>query len=462
MNLLKPLDAAWLYVESRSTPMHVAGLHVLTPPKAGRRDFVRKLVAQWRASTRFEAPWNLRLARTPFRALAPAWEVDPAIDLDYHLRHSALPQPGGERELGVLVSRLHSHPLDLTRPLWELHIIEGLEGGRFALYSKMHHALMDGVAAIRMIQRFLSVSPDDREAPAPWSVGVLHQRRAASGGTPEERLAALLDGLRGQAQALPAVARGVARIWRRDPAAGGLTAPFEAPASVLNRRITAQRRLATQQYSLARLRGLARRAGVTLNDVVLAICAGALRRFLLELDALPAQSLSAGLPVSIRAQGDDSVGTSISFILARLGTDLAGPVERLQTIHAATRSGKQHLHALPETGLSAYTAAFMAPYVMALLAGVGGRGRPMFNLTISNVPGPRRALYCAGARLEAMYPISLLTHGQALNITCVSYAGTLNFGFTGCRDTLPHMQRLAVYTGEALDELEQALAAPAG
>jgi WS/DGAT/MGAT family acyltransferase len=461
MNLLKPLDAAWLYVESRSTPMHVAGLHVLRPPKTARRDFVRKLVEQWRASTTFVAPWNLRLARTGFGAVAPSWEVDPAVDLDYHFRHSALPQPGGERELGVLVSRLHSHPLDLSRPLWELHVIEGLEDGRFALYSKMHHALMDGIAAIRMIRLFLSTSSRQRTAPAPWSVGALRQRRAAPAGAPEDWLAALLQGAREQAQMLPAVARAVAQIWRRDNGDAALTAPFAAPVSLLNHRVTAQRRFATQHYAMARLRKLAQRGGVTLNDVVLAICAGALRRFLLELDALPAQSLTAGLPVSIRAKGDDSVGTSISFILARLGTDLADPRERLQAIHAATRSGKQHLHDLPLNGLNAYTAALMAPYIVALLAGVGGRGRPMFNVTISNVPGPRQPLYCAGARLEAMYPISLLTHGQALNITCVSYAGTLNFGFTGCRDTLPHMQRLAVYTGEALDELEQALAPPA-
>lgn len=457
MRRLKPLDAAWLYVESRDTPMHVAGLQIFSPPKNAKASFLRDMVDRFKADSSFVPPWNLRLADYPLGALAPAWEIDRQVDLDYHVRHSALPAPGGERELGVLVSRLHSHPLDLKRPLWECHLIEGLEGGRFALYTKMHHALMDGMAGMRMIQRAMSESPRNREIVPPWSLGSLRQRGEAAGGSLTERLNALYQNARAQAATLPEVGRAMAQVWGRGKDADpDLVRPFAAPRSVLNGRVTAPRRFATQHYELKRLRELAKKAGVTLNDVVLAICAGALRRFLAESGELPQQALTAGLPVSIRPQGDDSVGTAISFILANLATDVDDPRERLERIRVSTVLAKEHLQGLRKTSLNNYTSAFMGPFILGLMTGLAGRGKPMFNVTISNVPGPEKPLYFAGARLEAMYPISLLSHGQALNITCVSYAGTLNFGYTGCRDTLPHMQRLAVYTGEALTELEQA------
>ena len=453
MKRLKPLDAAWLYVETRDMPMHVAGLQIFSPPKNAGPDFLHRVVAEFKSTRELVPPWNLRLAPSPLRALLPAWEVDRHVDLDYHVRHSALPSPGGERELGVLVSRLHSNQLDFHRPLWECHIIEGLEGGRFALYTKMHHALMDGIAGMRMVQRSMSESPRQRKIEPPWKLsGLKHEEGAPRGGH-----RALLDSLRQQASILPEVTRAVAQAWRTTP--GEDTAvPFGCPRSVLNERITGQRRFATQQYSLARLRKLAKQAEVTLNDIVLAICAGALRRFLKEAGNLPKQALTAGLPVSIRPKDDVTLGTAISFIFADLATTVADPRKRLEAIRNSTLNAKEHLQSLPKASLDQYTSALMAPYILTLVAGLGGRSRPMFNLTISNVPGPEKPLYFAGARLEAMYPISLLTHGQALNITCVSYAGTLNFGFTGSRDALPHMQRLAVYTGEALDELEQALA----
>ena len=168
MKRLKPLDAAWLYVETRDMPMHVAGLQIFSPPKNAGPDFLHRVVAEFKSTRELVPPWNLRLAPSPLRALLPAWEVDRHVDLDYHVRHSALPSPGGERELGVLVSRLHSNQLDFHRPLWECHIIEGLEGGRFALYTKMHHALMDGIAGMRMIQRSMSESPRQRKIEPPW------------------------------------------------------------------------------------------------------------------------------------------------------------------------------------------------------------------------------------------------------------------------------------------------------
>ncbi|MGH8458076.1 MAG: WS/DGAT domain-containing protein, partial [Nevskiales bacterium] len=208
---------------------------------------------------------------------------------------------------------------------------------------------------------------------------------------------------------------------------------------------------------LAQIKSLAKAADCSLNDIVLYLCATAMRRFLKEANQLPDQSLTAGIPVNVRPADDQSSGTAISFIMANLATDVADPLKRLETIKASTVRAKEHLQQLPKSALTQYTMVVMAPYILQLISGLGGRMRPVFNITISNVPGPSEPLYYNGARLEAMYPVSLIAHGGALNITCLSYAGTLNFGFTGCRDTLPHMQRLAVYTGEALEELDKLL-----
>lgn len=456
--MLSPLDAAWLYVETAATPMHVASLQIFTPPAGAPDDYVGRLLAEFRAARAFGAPWNRKLATGLIDRVLPSWTTDDDLDIDYHVRHSALPRPGGERELGVLVSRLHSHPLDFARPLWECHFIEGLEGGRFAVYTKMHHSMIDGVSGMRLLQRMLSVDPDERGMSAPWAA------RPAPPPGPDHAdeetawsVSSIVDVVREHAGSLGEV--GVALLQmvgkgESDP----LTAPLTCPWSVINGRITPHRRLATQRLPLADMKALARAADCTLNDLVLAVCSSALRRYLLETDALPDDPVTAGLPVNVRPADDEGLGTAISFICANLATHLDDPLDRLRLITASTQRAKEHLQSLPRTALTHYTITFMAPYILQLLTGLGGRLRPVFNLTISNVAGPDRPLYLNGARLEAMYPMSLLSHGQALNVTCLSYNGMLHFGFTGCRNTLPHMQRLAVYAGEALQELQQALA----
>jgi WS/DGAT/MGAT family acyltransferase len=224
----------------------------------------------------------------------------------------------------------------------------------------------------------------------------------------------------------------------------------------LNHRIRGQRRFATQLYDFSRIKQLSKLAECTVNDVILALCSGALRTFLKELGALPGQPLTAGIPVSLRAADDQGAGSAVSFILADLATNIADPRRRLAAITTSTQRAKAVLQGLQRDAIEKFSIALMTPYSLQMASGLEGRTRPVFNLTISNVPGPTEPLYFRGARLEAMYPVSAVTHGQALNITCYSYAGTLTLGFSGCRDTLPHMQRLAVYTGEALEELEAA------
>lgn len=458
---LKPLDAAWLYVDSVDTPMQVACLAIFSLPQDAPDDFIKDLFIHLRSVPSFAPPFNLKLRSPKMKVLMPAWVEDDNIDLDYHLRHSALPKPGGERELGVLISRLHSHPMDFNRPLWECHIIEGLEGNRFALYMKMHHSLVDGIGGMRMLQRMLSPDPQARKQPPPWSVGAGGGRRRAAeeGQGFDAQLRKLADAARAQLEIAPAVAKALGHVvresvQRHDPQEG---LPFAGPRSVLNARVSAQRRFATQHYDLERVKRVAKAADATLNDVFLALCAAALRRYLLEINALPDKPLTAGVPVSVRPADDDNAGNAISFIIANLNTGIDDPLERLQAIRESARLAKEHLQSLPKAGIDSYTMIFMAPFILQLLAGLGGKARPMFNVTISNVPGPKHPLYFNGARMEQMYPVSLLSHGQALNITSVSYDGQFNIGYTGCRDALPSMQRLAVYTGEALEELEERL-----
>lgn len=465
MKRLGTLDASWLAVESEDTPMHVGTLQIFSLPEGAPETFLRDMVTRMKEAGDIASPWGYKLAWSGFlgRLVAPYWVEDKKIDLDYHVRHSALPRPGGERELGILVSRLHSNPLDFSRPLWECHVIEGLENNRFALYTKMHHSMIDGISGVRLMQRVLTTDPDRRDMPPPWSVRP--QRRRGSKTDKEASIPAAvsqaMDALKLQADMAP-------RLWQagnrlvhsvRHPE-DGLTAPFTGPVSILNHRVTPQRRFATQHYQLDRLKALAHASGGSLNDIVLYLCGTALRRFLVEQNNLPDIPLTAGIPVNIRPSDDEGTGTQISFMIASLATDEPDPLTRLQDIKTSTRRAKEHLQKLPRSALTQYTMLLMSPYILQLMSGLGGRMRPVFNVTISNVPGPGQTLYYEGARLEAMYPVSLIAHGGALNITCLSYAGSLNFGYTGCRDTLPSMQKLAVYTGEALEEIESLVLPP--
>ncbi|MEZ5466569.1 MAG: wax ester/triacylglycerol synthase family O-acyltransferase [Lysobacterales bacterium] len=460
---LNPLDASWLMVESRDTPMHVGGLLRFSLPADAAPDYLRKLMADFRSSRKFTAPWNQRLRATSLKGLMPAWEIESDIDLEHHVRHSALPKPGGERELGQLIARLHSQPLDLTRPPWECNLIEGLANNEFALYVKMHHSLVDGIGGIKLLERAMTGDEkSSRKLPAFWAAGAPAQRGGRRGRkpapTPAQVIAGVADMVRDQVGSLPDIARAfgsmIGALRNKEET---LQVPFDTPTSIINGRIHGARRFATQRFELARLKKLADAGGATVNDVVLALCGSALRRFLVELGELPDKPLTAGIPVSVRPKDDEGMGNAITFIISTLGTDIDDPRERLEAITASTRRAKNHVQSLPKKAMTQYTMLLMAPYMLSLLSGVGGRTRPMFNITISNVPGPDKPLYYRGARLEAAYPVSLVTHGQALNITCQSYAGNLAFGFTGCRDTLPHMQRLATYTGKALEELETLL-----
>ncbi|MTD43750.1 wax ester/triacylglycerol synthase family O-acyltransferase [Conexibacter sp. W3-3-2] len=450
---VSPLDAAWLMLESRDTPMHVAGLFEFSLPQDAPADYLANEVAAMRAARSIPPPWNLRLFDGPIVGTRlPLMQDDRDLDAEYHVRHSALPHPGGQRELGALVSRLHSHPLDLRRPLWEVHVIEGLEHDRFALYMKMHHSIIDGVSGMRMIMRAFSPDPTETEMAPFWTVPAGTRRRRES---TTSALGRLTDRARSSATGVTGLGRAGLALARASIGGQDLQAPYRTVGSVLDGRLAGQRRLATQQYDLARVKALASTADCSLNDIVLYLCGTALRRYLSEHSQLPPRSLTAGIPVSLRDASDESLGgTAIAIMVATLGTNIADPGARLAAICASTTEAKRHLKNLPAPARPYYTLLVNGPWITGLLAGLGGSAPVPFNVAISNVPGPPETLYFNRARLEAVHPMSLLLHGNALNITCVSYAGTLNFGFTGARDSLPHLQRLAVYTGQALEELE--------
>jgi diacylglycerol O-acyltransferase len=460
---LNPLDAAWIVTESRATPNHVGGLLQFKLPDNAGQNFMRDMMAEFRGHREFTPPWNLRLQPSFNKNPLRSWVTDDNIDLEYHVRHAALPWPGGERELGELVGRLQSTPLDLSRPPWECTIIEGLDGNRFAMFIKMHHSLIDGISGVKLLQQGMSADRKHSLGMPPfWATGKEPTERAprppeALMPTVAHAIAGAMQELRLQANTVPQLALAFGKMVKNAISPQhNMALPFEAPRSVLNGRVREKRRFATQQFSLQRIKDLAHASESTINDIVLAMCGGALRRFLAERNSLPDKSLTAGIPVSVRPKGDDGNGNAITFIVSTLGTDLDDVRDRLDAIRESVHRAKEHVQSLPRQAMTQYTVLLMAPTILTLLTGIGGRTRPMFNITIANVPGPVQPLYFRGAELLANYPASIISHGQALNISCQSYAGNMNFGFTGCHSSMPSMQRLAVYTADALAELEAA------
>ena len=457
---LSMMDAMFLAGETRESMMHVGGLLPFTPPEGASPRFLRELADEIRGSTAtVHPPWNLRL-RTPSLLRNPLqqWTEDEDFDLDYHVRRSALPSPGDERELGILVSRLHSNQIDFHRPPWELHLIEGLAGGRWAMYFKVHHALVDGYTSMRMLAASLSTDPAERDTPMFYALPPRTRTPRGDGDDPPPSLSTLLELARHEAGALKEVGRAVANVVRAARTGDhSLVAPLQGPHTILNRRISRNRRFATQQYPIERLKAIARAVGGTLNDVALALCGAALRRLLTELDALPPAPLTAMVPVNIRPKDDPGGGNAVGALLVSLATDVADPRARLEAIMLSSQRAKEQLQGMSRSAILQYSALLLAPLAWQLAPGAAGRVRPAFNVVVSNVPGPERPLYFRGARLEGVFPLSIPFHGCGLNITLNGYVDQLSFGFIGCRDTVPRVQRLAVYSGEALDELERAV-----
>lgn len=461
MATIGPLDAMFLMMEAREKPAHVGGLQLFEPPEGAPPDFLGRLYE--RAVHDPGEPRSLFLKR-PYRpgGIGPwSWRPDEKFDIEYHVRHSALPEPGRIRELLALVSRLHGSLLDRNRPLWEAHLIEGVADGRFALYSKVHHALVDGVSAMQLMRSSMSDDPDERDMPLPWET----RPAAPRGPRPQLSLADRLMAGVEMAADLPgmvagaswAALRSLVSSFREQAAAS----PFRAPRTMLNVPITGARRFAAQSWSLERVRKAGAPHGATVNDMVLAMSAGALRQYLLEQDALPDTPLVAMVPVSLKARiGEDQEGgNAVGAVLCNLGTHLADPVDRLELIMSSMSRAKKQFEGLTPIQILMLSSLSIAPAAVPVLGGsavemLGPVMRPAFNVVISNVPGPREPLYFDGARLVGSYPVSVLVDGQAVNITTTSYAGSLDFGILGCRRNVPHLQRMLVHLEDELAAIE--------
>jgi WS/DGAT/MGAT family acyltransferase len=463
---MTPTDSMFLIPETREQPMHVGSLQLFRKPKGVGKDYLTDAFEELLKVDDIAPDFRKR----PHRSLATfgqwSWIDDDDVDLEHHIRHSALPRPGRIRELLALTSRLHSTLLDRQRPLWEMHLIEGLEDGdRFALYTKMHHAMMDGVSGFKLLQRSLSTSPDD-PGPEAWFSEAVNTRRPRppahhSGGGVGGLLAVPVAAARAGADlagVAPALVRMADRALRETRAA----MPMQAPRSIFNVGITGARRFAAQSWSLARLQAVGKATGTTLNDVVLAMCSGALRSYLLELGELPDAPLIAMTPASLRHEDSNDSGNAVATMLCNLATDLDDPADRLAAVHGSMVQAKEALSGLNQLQATALSALVMAPVTATMFSGTAAAVLPpAYNLVISNVPGPRQPLFFRGAQLEGVYPLSIPTNGQALNITLASYNGNLEFGLIGCRRRVPHLQRLLHHLEDSLAGLEQAVSAAA-
>ncbi|GAA3556789.1 wax ester/triacylglycerol synthase family O-acyltransferase [Kribbella ginsengisoli] len=507
MTAVGPLDAMFLLGETREQAMHVGGLMLFELPEGARdqvfpdgtRDYVSRL---YEDITQDQTVNPLFTRRVRHRALDLgywSWDQDRDIDLEYHVRLSGLARPGRYRELFELTSRLHGTLLDRHRPLWEIHLIEGVQGRRFAVYSKIHHSLIDGVTALKWMQNTLTPDPTRTGMPATYAL------RAAPGadsggadfgdpggadfGDPPRRGGSGVAAGAGLAGGLPTAAELFAAVGRLPGeavgAVGGVgrlladvaglspvglrsalralqhehsSVAFKAPQTVFNQPISAARRFAAQSWPMERLEKVRAMTGATLNDVMLAMCSGALRNYLLDLKALPDKGLTAMVPVSLRSADGSGTGggNSLATLIADLATDEIDPEARIRRIMDSTTYGKSVLSQLsPTQNLMLGALGLGSAGPAAVIPGLAGRTPPPYNLVISNIPGPSESpLYWNRSRLLGTYPASIVLNGQALNISVTSYDHQLHFGLIGCRRTVPHLQRLLAHLETSLAELE--------
>jgi WS/DGAT/MGAT family acyltransferase len=461
---LSPADSFFLLIESDNTPSQIGVLARMKLPEGANKSFILDMVEGFRKHQPTAAPFNLKLAERSATSPMYAWETVKSVDIDYHLRHSALPQPGGERELAVLISRLHSIPLDHRRPMWEFHVIEGLEDNCFAIYSKMHHALIDGVAGARLMAKWMGqTKPEVKTDFIPfWAMKQAKRAHKSSDLTSsslsysQALLAQISDPIKAVAGVFSATLDSV--LGARNKNNPGMVAPYSAPNSILNSAVGPHRRVSTVEFSTERLLNIGKQHGGTLNDVVMAVCGGALRSYLLELDALPKKSLVSQVPVSFRPKDDLGGGNAIGMMLASLGTDEQDTLARFEKVKTSMSAGKALLADMNAAQITAYSAIMTLPFALGQMTGMGNSSsRPMYNVVISNVPGPKEKRYLNGAEVFSVHPVSFVMQGQALNITLFTYDDKITFVFTACRESLPSIQRLVAHTQNALESLENTL-----
>lgn len=480
MKQLTGLDAGFLYMETPTTFGHINSLSVYERPKG--RGFKPYEVFRSHLEARLPElePFRRRLVEVPFQLDHPWWIEDPDFDLDFHVRHIAVPPPGDDGELADLVARIAGRPLDRSKPLWEAYVIEGLADRRWALLLKLHHATIDGAAGAELLTMLLSEEPNVEppqlgERPPgeaiPSPAEMLGRTAMGFAMRPQRLMRAQMRAMRDtntimSERGKELVAQSL-KSWSWPPATGGPqksedspTPPSGvAPATPFNRSISANRRYAFRSTSLDEAKAIKRAFGVTLNDVVMAVCAGALRRYLQQHEYATDKPLVAAVPVSIRTGDETEPWTNrVSSIFASLPTHLDDPGDRLRFINEAMVAAKTSFDLTPADALQDFS-QFSPPAVFTQAAAlmtrmkIADRVNPPVNLVISNVPGPRKPLYLGPSRMVHYYPVSTIAEGQGLNITVQSYEDRLDFGLVGCRELVPDLWDLMDMVVEELDML---------
>jgi diacylglycerol O-acyltransferase len=481
MRQLTALDVQFLALESHKQCGHVSMLLVLDPSTrpAGRFELeqVQQMVAE---RLPLLPPFRWRLRTVPMGLDYPYWIDDPEFNLEYHIRELALPDPATDAKLGEQVARIAARPLDRTRPLWELYLIHGLPGGHVGVMTKIHHAAVDGMSGAEILGVLLDFGPEGRDAPPPgngggdaepgeWAMlarGVLatpryvgRVARAVPRVVPNLEDSPFLAELPG-AKLLGRTTSRMARALRRGESRVLERSTLKPPKTSFNTHVSPHRRFAFGGASLDDAKIVKNAHGCTLNDVVMSVCAGAVRRWLIEHDELPDGPLVAQIPVSVRT--DEQFGTfgnRVGIMSPPLYTNVADPIERLRLTHEAMGAAKQRHKATP-AGLLQDSSAFVPPAVFAratrVTMSLSATRKPIWNLVISNVPGPQAPMYFDGARVKALYPVSVITDGMGLNITVFSYCGSLDFGIVADREQMPDVWKLIDWLGESLEEHKQA------
>jgi diacylglycerol O-acyltransferase len=457
MKHLSGLDATFLHLETPEMPMHVGSLNVLDLPKGYKGDFYEDAKAFMASRIHLADVFTRKLALMPFDMSNPVWVDDEDIDLDYHVRHITLPKPGTNRQLQQYVARLHSTLIDRSRPMWEFFIIDGLQSGQVALYTKVHHAGIDGQAGVEVGKAIFDLEatgrvvkpPRSRPRSSGYQLGMAELATAALRNTAQQYIKLF--------KMAPAIARAIGGLAKPDEKAAekaAASAPKKfnlfAPRTSLNVSITNQRTFAGRTISLAETKYVAKHFGVSLNDVVMATVAGALRHYLADNNELPAKPLVAGVPVSLREAGDDTANNQASMILVSLATDITDPIQRLKAINASSTSSKSTMNRFKAVILDDFP-TFAAPWLVSGIASMVGRSGivnllpPAANVAISNVAGAPFPMYFAGALVTCYYPVSIASHGTALNVTVQSYNGRMDYGLIACRRAVPDITEIGDY-----------------
>jgi len=450
---LSSIDWAFLQTETPTNLAHVAGLWIFKLPKGYRKNFWREFINGLKNPERATPPFNYKVS-DGFDL--PRWVEDPEFDLDNHLRFASLPKPGTTEQLVKMVSRIHSHMLDRSQPLWECYLIEGVAGRRVALYFKVHHALLDGVSTLEYVLGSFLNSPEAEANRAFWQPPPGRKNQDQTTGL-LKRLGRTSSELLNQVKSLPELSATVARegLQILNLVESPTKAPFTSPKSRLGKNITSKRSLAVQGFSLPRIKALGSTSGATVNDIVLAMSAGALRDYLSDAGDLPKKSMTAWVPVSVRSGEEGDAGNRVSVMVCSLATDVADAGERLEAIKASIQVAKSQLKGQSSRTTDNYTMLLSSLLVLTQKMGMAERIAPVANVVISNVAGSRDYLYLNGAMLVEQYPMSMVIDGQALNITVTSHDDRLDFGLLACPGAIPDLQKLADNFEISLQDIEK-------